>query len=77
MFLTLPCVDQSIHHFVTSTSRLIAAVAVAYFQMYAGFNAQERTASHFSALAGECGWKVVEVYEVPGSLEGQYVAEPA
>ncbi|KAF8990766.1 O-methyltransferase [Cyathus striatus] len=39
-------------------------------------NSQDRTLGHFVHLAGECGWKVVQVHRIPGSAFCQYISVP-
>ncbi|KAJ7648737.1 O-methyltransferase [Mycena polygramma] len=57
-----------------------AASAVPYWadiHMYALLNGRERTMGTFVNVCEKSGWKIVQVYHLPGSLFSETVADPA
>ncbi|KAJ7046068.1 O-methyltransferase [Mycena alexandri] len=57
-----------------------AAMAVPYWadlHMYALLNGRERTMGGFVKVCEKSGWKIVQVYHLPGSLFSETVAVPA
>lgn len=45
-------------------------------QMYVGNGGEERTIGAFIQLTAGAGWKIEEVFTIPGSLHKQIVAVP-
>ncbi|KAJ7828374.1 O-methyltransferase [Mycena olivaceomarginata] len=83
-------VDQIIPYATTSDARGLprpppllsnmgAASAVPYWAdmtMYALVNGRERTMGGFVDICGQAGWKIVQVYHLPGLLSSEIVAAP-
>ncbi|KAJ7815989.1 O-methyltransferase [Mycena olivaceomarginata] len=60
-------------------SNMGAASAVPYWAdmtMYALVNGRERTMGGFVDICGQAGWKIVQVYHLPGLLSSEIVAAP-
>jgi hypothetical protein len=59
-------------------SNLGKANAIAYigdFQMFSTNGGEERTVGSFSDLFKESGWKIVEIFAIPGSIHKQILAD--
>ena len=44
--------------------------------MYVGLNGEERTLGTFIELTKGAGWKITQIFPIPGSLHKQILAVP-